>query len=99
MLSVLHCFCTCAEVELEDFLQVCTAKENIRVVLRGMEFHSHRNSLKGERIAYFTVLGIPMQDFTVEATCQEVLPIMRKLSISDRFCMPDIGVSACTVLY
>lgn len=52
MLSVLHCFRTRAEVELEDFLQVCTAEENIRVVLRGMEFHSHRNSLKGERIAY-----------------------------------------------
>ena len=40
-----------------------------------------------------------MQDFTVEASCKEVLPIMRKLSISDSFCMPDIGVSACTVLY
>lgn len=52
MLSVLHCFCTCAEVELENFLHVRTAEENIRVVLRGMEFHSHRNSLEGERSAY-----------------------------------------------
>ena len=51
------------------------------------------------RESTFAVLGVPVLDFTVETSSEEIFTVVGKLCISDCFCMSDICMSASFVLY
>lgn len=67
MLVVLHHSLTRIHIELRNLLVAGTHKEEILLVILGVEFETERVFLELKGAHYFAVLGIPIVNGLVEA--------------------------------